>query len=164
MNKDTVNGCFYNLQNYKLIKMATISHIKWINCNAVLVCKITKFCIVQRVHLFKSAYFYFGMFTCSLSLPSSLQIWMSWTQPVSLSFPLRHREAWANLLDEFQLHLQVLQRGPGVKRGWKDWGVFQRCHHAQWLPQTQTPGLIGDNNDDVERGCEGAGLVFILPL
>lgn len=64
---------------------------------------------------------------------------------VHVFFACRHREARADLLDEFQLHLQVLQWGPGVERGRGGRGDLQHCHHTQQLPQNQTPRIIEDN-------------------
>lgn len=75
-------------------------------------------------------------------------------------FPCRHREARTDLLDEFQLCLQVLQWGPGVERGRGDGGDLQHCHHTQQLPQNQTPRIIEDKRNDweqVEREWGGLG-------
>lgn len=71
------------------------------------------------------------------------------------SFAFRHREARADLLVEFQLHLQVLQWGPGVERGRGGGGDLQHCHHTQQLPQNQTPRIIEDN--EKWRGTRGVG-------
>lgn len=61
-----------------------------------------------------------------------------------LSFPMyqRHRETWADLLDEFQIHLQVLQRSPEGERRRGAGGDLQHRHHAQQLAQKQTPGSV----------------------
>lgn len=103
------------------------------------------------------SFVHFLLERCTLFLPSSSQFGRLQPNSLSLSFPFRHRETRADPLDEFQLHFQVLQRGPGVKRGRQGGGAFQRRHHAQRLPQTQPPELIGDNHDDMEMGGKRNG-------
>lgn len=54
----------------------------------------------------------------------------------------RHWEAWTDLLDEFWVHLQVLQRSPEDEGGRGSRRERQRCHHTQRLFEKQTPGFI----------------------
>lgn len=75
---------------------------------------------------------------------------------VCVSFTCRHREARADLLAEFQLHLQVLQWSPGGERRRGDGGDLQHCHHTQQLPQKQTPGFVEDRPNWL--GTRGGGV------
>lgn len=88
-----------------------------------------------------------------------------------LSFPRRHREAWADFLDEFRIYLQVLQWVP-CKRRRGGRGDLQLCYHTQWLPQKQAPRFVENHQQWLEtRGdlgraqrlkCRKGPLIFFL--